>query len=113
MSDLLHLGQQVYFKAILVRTEGAYDRKTYSTQKGWKRSENAWQLPHAVIGGEWAPITSGIIVGRRTLQTGRSIWMGEEEGSTWRREGSVPAYLVAWRLDRKHLLVHPEDLTQA
>lgn len=103
----LHLGTQVLFRRTLHRTT-RYDSTKRHHVKRWE--------PHRVpygLGSAAKPIDGalgGIIVGRRTLANGHAIWGTYEDPTEWVREESVDAYLVAWHLRRRHVLVLPEDL---
>lgn len=94
-----HLGQEVLFTRTLRRIRHPYRR--------------VWS--HTTY---WNAITSrgpakGIIVGIRTLSDGTVEGGYYDEPATYRPTRTFTAYLVAYHLRRKPVLVLPEHLTPA
>lgn len=54
----------------------------------------------------------GIVIGIRTLSNGTNHYHGDDEPITYRATERFTAYLVAYDMRRKPVLVLPEHLTQ-
>lgn len=83
---------------------------------------SAWnaqgRLSKAWVVGEWVgqaepAARRGILVGVRTLANGTVEYLGHEEGSVFRPEERLTAYLVAYDLRRQPVFVLPEHLVVA
>lgn len=91
------LGQKVRFSIHLER-----DWRVPTGENAWGRfAMKVWQ---AVAG----PIREGIVVGVRTLSNGKRD-MGEDYANYTAKE-HFKAYIVAYDMRRKPMMVRPEDL---
>lgn len=98
------LGQAVLFTRTLTR-RSRWDDTQRVTVKRWE--------PEGYPGEPEPAPRRGVVVGTRVLSNGHAVWMGYEEGSEWRGVHYFTAYLVAWHLRRKPVLVLPQHLTPA
>ena len=55
--------------------------------------------------------TEGVVVGKRTMQMGKTEGGGWDYPATFRCDGSIEVYLVAYHLRRKHVMCLEEQLT--
>lgn len=95
------LGQQVKFAETLKR------RMTYDKQAIGKAHGRRWDS-----GTQWAPVERiGVVVGRRTLSNGYVNQGYYDEPTTYHGVHTFTAYLVAFDLRRKPVLVLPEHIT--
>lgn len=107
MTADLALGARVLFTRTLSRSV-RYDSTNRWHVKRW----DPHPVPYA-LGPAAKPDNgrlAGFVIGRRSLSNGHAIWGGYEDPAQWVHVTSVDAYLVAWHLRRKPVLVAPGDL---
>lgn len=92
------LGDKVTFSHPLHRKE------TLASEVWQGRWLHEWQPD------PFQPTRPGVIVGRRTLSNGNVHYLGED-GTDYRPTEHFTAYLVAFDLRRKPVLVRPEHIT--
>lgn len=94
----MNLGDRVTFSRVLRR------HSEYPGAAASRRHMKVWRPTLTFKHQE------GIVVGERTLSNGEVYWHGPDDGAEYRLKETLKAYLVAYDLRRKPVLVRPEDL---
>lgn len=98
------LGQRVKYRSHLIRTVERLDAARYgSDRKVWQR----WDEHYPIEKRQWR---EGIIVGKRRLANGIRQHNGYDEPITFEATEQITAWLVAYDLRHRHVLVLAEDL---
>lgn len=100
MSELA-LGQRVKFTRHLHRRA--------RTEDGARRTVKRWE-PEGYPGQPEPEWREGVVVGRRTLSNGHVTWGGWEDPGEYQGVHYFRAYLIAYDLTRKPVLVLPEHM---
>lgn len=100
----LQLGERVRFTHQLKRRSHRLHGEDRRVGGHLYDERKFWQPEHFPMGGH-----GGLVVGRRSLADGLNSW-DYDAGPTFTPERRFRAYLVAWHLDKRPVLVLPEHL---